>query len=440
MATVSTLAADLGNSCIFPALVSGGCVHVIAYETSTDAVRLAEYVAKYPIDVLKIVPSHLSALLSAAEGQAILPGRHLITGGEALKPELVERIRQTNAPCRLLNHYGPTETTIGSLTFEVEEYPQVARWAEWTVPIGRPIANTRVYVLDEDGCPVPVGTPGELYIAGAGVAAGYWQQPQLTAERFLPEPFVSDSQAKMYRTGDRVRQLPNGAVEFLGRTDDQVKIRGFRIELGEIEAVLSEHAAVRQAVVLAREQENGEQRLVAYVVAKTRPAPNSETLAEHLLEKLPDYMVPGAWVVLEELPLNANGKVDRQALPAPEEARGLEYVGPRTAVEEVVAGMWAELLKLERVGVNEDLFRLGAHSLLATQVVSRVRRVFQVEIPLRALFETPTIAGLAQKIEQAKEHDHTTARGPQLTAVSRERFRAGVEILSESETSPREKE
>jgi amino acid adenylation domain-containing protein len=419
LATVSTLAADLGNTCIFPALVAGGCLHVIPYEISTDAARLAEYVARYPIDVLKIVPSHLSALLAAAEGRPILPRRNLITGGEALKPELVERIRQAAASCQLLNHYGPTETTIGSLTFEVEEYAQVCRWAEWTVPIGRPIANTRVYVLDEDRRPVPVGTPGELYIGGDGVAAGYWQQPQLTAERFVPEPFVTEATAKMYRTGDRVRQLPNGAIEFLGRADDQVKIRGFRIELGEIEAVLGEHSGVRQAVVLAREQENGEQRLVAYVVARTRPAPNRETLSQHLLRKLPDYMVPAAWVVLEELPLNANGKVDRQALPAPEEARGLEYVAPRTAVEEVVAGMWAEVLKLERVGVHEDLFRLGAHSLLATQVVSRVRRVFRVEIPLRAMFETPTVAGLAEKIEQARRAGGDD-NAPPLVPVARE--------------------
>jgi amino acid adenylation domain-containing protein len=439
LATVSTLAADLGNTCIFPALVAGGCLHVIPYEISTDAARLAEYVARYPIDVLKIVPSHLSALLAAAEGRPILPRRNLITGGEALKPELVERIRQAAASCQLLNHYGPTETTIGSLTFEVEEYAQVCRWAEWTVPIGRPIANTRVYVLDEDRRPVPVGTPGELYIGGDGVAAGYWQQPQLTAERFVPEPFVTEATAKMYRTGDRVRQLPNGAIEFLGRADDQVKIRGFRIELGEIEAVLGEHSGVRQAVVLAREQENGEQRLVAYVVARTRPAPNRETLSQHLLRKLPDYMVPAAWVVLEELPLNANGKVDRQALPAPEEARGLEYVAPRTAVEEVVAGMWAEVLKLERVGVHEDLFRLGAHSLLATQVVSRVRRVFRVEIPLRAMFETPTVAGLAEKIELAKEQGQTTT-GPSLVAVSRERFRAEADALQGAESASEQKE
>jgi amino acid adenylation domain-containing protein len=438
-ATVSTLAADLGNTCIFPALVGGGCLHVIPYETSTDAARLADYVAKYPIDVLKIVPSHLSALMTAAEGKPILPRRNLITGGEALKPELVEQIKQSGATCTLLNHYGPTETTIGSLTFDVDEYPQVSRWSEWTVPIGRPIANTRVYVLDDDRRPVPVGTPGELYIAGAGVTAGYWQQPERTGERFVPEPFVSDAKAQMYRTGDRVRQLPNGAIEFLGRADDQVKIRGFRIELGEIEAVLSEHTGVRQAVVVAREQENGEKRLVAYVVAKTRPAPNGETLAEHLLKKLPDYMVPAAWVMLEELPRNANGKVDRQALPAPEEARGVEYVAPRTAVEEVVAGMWAELLKLERVGVHEDLFRLGAHSLLATQVVSRVRRVFQVEIPLRALFETPTVAGLALKIEQAKEQGQTTTE-PNLVAVSRDLFRAGADLLGTVQTGSKQKE
>jgi amino acid adenylation domain-containing protein len=435
-ATVSTIAADLGNTCIYPALVSGGCLHVISYEVATDSARFADYLARHPIDVLKIVPSHLGALLSAAEGRSLLPRRHLVMGGETLKPELLQRIRQAGAPCRVLNHYGPTETTVGSLTFDLSEYDQVRGWAESSVPIGRPLANTRVYVLDERRQPVPLGTPGELYIAGAGVAQGYWRQPELTAERFLADPFVSqpgenqdkdkdkdkESEEKMYRTGDRVRWLPNGAVEFLGRADDQVKLRGFRIELGEIEAVLAEHPGVRQAVVLAREADNGEKRLVAYVVAATSPAPASELLQQHLAEKLPDYMVPAFFVLLDKLPLNANGKVDRKALPAPEAAAGAqkEYVAPRTAVEEVLAGMWGELLKLERIGMHDDLFKLGAHSLLATQVVSRLRRTFQVEVPLRALFETPTIAGLAEKIE-AVQREAEGVPVPPLVAVARDR-------------------
>jgi acyl-coenzyme A synthetase/AMP-(fatty) acid ligase/acyl carrier protein len=433
-ATVSTIAADLGNTCIYPALVSGGCLHLISYEAATDSAQFSAYLNRYPIDVLKIVPSHLGALLRASDGRPLLPRRHLILGGETLKPELLEQIRATGAACRVLNHYGPTETTVGSLTFETEEYESVRRWSPASVPIGRPVANTQVYILDEQRQPVPVGTIGELYIAGAGVAEGYWQQPELTAERFLADPFRGEG--RMYRTGDRARWMPSGVVEFLGRADDQVKIRGFRIELGEIETVLAEHAGVRQAVVLASEAENGEKRLVGYIVPKTHPAPSSEQLQQHLAQKLPDYMVPGLFVTLDKLPLTANGKLDRKAL-LEMEAQGpeREYVAPRTPVEEVLAGMWQELLKLERVGIHDDLFKLGAHSLLATQLISRVRRTFQVEVPLRAMFEAPTVAGLAQRIEAAQKETDAKAT-PALVAVSRERYRANAAVLADDVRKP----
>ena len=235
-ATVSTIAADLGNTCIYPAMISGGCLHVIAYEVSTDAERLAAYTQKHPVDVLKIVPSHLEALLHSAQAKQVLPRKYLLTGGETLTPKLVEKILGLNPACEIFNHYGPTETTVGSLTLRLKDYDWKNSSAA-SIPIGRPIANTQVYILDQHLDPVPEGVIGELYIAGAGVTAGYLNQPERTAERFVPNPFSKDTNARMYRTGDLARYLENGNVEFLGRADDQVKIRGFRIELGEIEAV-----------------------------------------------------------------------------------------------------------------------------------------------------------------------------------------------------------
>src|SRR5208283_3192957 len=222
-ATVSTLGADLGNTCIYPSLVSGGCLHVVGHEVASDSVRLREYMARYPVDVLKIVPSHLMALLNSGGGREVLPRKHLVVGGEALTIPLMEKIVAAGGSCEVLNHYGPTETTVGSLTLRLKEYDWKNSVAQ-TIPIGRPIANTRVYVLDAQGEPVPVGVAGELYIAGEGVTAGYINQPERTAERFLPDKFGSDADAKMYRTGDLVRYLPDGEVEFLGRVDDQVKI------------------------------------------------------------------------------------------------------------------------------------------------------------------------------------------------------------------------
>ena len=252
-ATVSTIGADLGNTCIFPSLISGGCLHVIRYEDSTDSQRFARYARQHSIDVLKIVPSHLQALLSASDGADVLPRRFLITGGETLTPKLLEKVAALNSTCQVFNHYGPTETTVGSLTLKLRGSDD--KDYDWknspatSIPIGRPIANTQIYILDAHLEPAPLGVIGELYIAGDGITAGYLNQPDKTAERFLKNPFSQDPESKMYRTGDLARYWPDGNVEFLGRGDDQVKIRGFRIELGEIEAVLSQHPAIKQAVL-----------------------------------------------------------------------------------------------------------------------------------------------------------------------------------------------
>src|SRR5205814_8762975 len=249
-------------------------------------------------------------------------------------------------------------------------------------PIGRPIANTRIYILDSSREPVPVGVGGEIHIGEAGVARGYLNRPELTAEKFVKDRFVADEKARMYKTGDLGRWLADGNIEFLGRNDDQVKIRGFRIELGEIEATLASHAGVREAVVVAREDEPGEKRLVAYYTSSREQATGAEELRSHLSSKLPEHMVPAAYVRLESLPLTANWKLDRKALPAPEgEAYAVrEYEAPRGETEQKLAEIWAELLKVERVGRHDNFFELGGHSLLAVRMVSRLRQALSVEV------------------------------------------------------------
>jgi amino acid adenylation domain-containing protein len=423
-ATVSTLGADLGNTCIYPSLISGGCLHIVRYETATDPKQLAEYSAKYPVDVLKIVPSHLQALLHSDDAGKLLPRKYLIFGGETLTPKLVEKIESLNPSCEILNHYGPTETTVGSLTLKLKDYD----WKQaklGSIPIGRPVANTQVYVLDQNLQPVPIGVTGELYIAGAGVTAGYLGQAEKTAERFISSPFATDADAKMYRTGDLARYRADGNIEFLGRGDDQVKVRGFRIELGEIEAVLARHEAVKQAVVLAREDEQGDKRLLAYVVLSREQNTSGEELRAYLKQQLPDYMVPQAVVILPKLPLNANGKLDRKALPDPEQVQSKVYVAPRTPTEQTIAEIWAEVLRKDKskIGVDDNFFDLGGHSLLATQVISRIRSQFCVEVAMRAVFEHPTVEGLACAVEQAQESPAERAEVG-IAAVDRETYRA----------------
>lgn len=395
-ATVSTLAADLGNSAIFPALISGACLHVIAYETAMAADRFAQYMQRHPVDVLKITPSHLASLLSAAQGEDVLPRQHLVLGGEAASWDLVRRIQQAST-CKVINHYGPTEATVGCCTFALSEN-DVSEWSPATVPIGRPIANAQAYIVDQRMQPVPVGVPGELCIGGTGIAKGYLNQPQQTGERFVSDPFSNHPGARVYRTGDLARWLPDGNIEFLGRLDQQVKIRGFRVEPAEIESVLKENTLVKQAIVVAR-SENDEKRLVAYVVATSKSSQSSTELRSYLQEHLPEYMVPSAIVLLDALPLTPNGKVDTAALPAPEAiAREHAVVAPRNPMEQALADIWRQVLRIEQLGVEDNFFDLGGHSLLATQVIARIRSTFHVQLPLRSMFDTPTIAGLAQQI------------------------------------------
>jgi amino acid adenylation domain-containing protein len=385
-AAVTALSTDLGNTSIFPSLLSGGTLHLVPPPVAMDGARFAAY-------LVKITPSHLRALLGAAPVAAMLPQHALVLGGEALAWDLVDRLRAGGATCRILNHYGPTETTIGTTTCDVDE----AERSSETVPVGTPLAGTRAYVLDRKLRPLPVGVPGELCIGGAGVARGYVGQPEQTEIAFVADPQGAPG-ARMYRTGDRARVLSDGRIEFLGRLDDQVKIRGYRVEPAEIEAVLERHPAVRDTAVVAREGADGELELVAYVVG-TDWSP--DVLQAHLRDLVPPYMVPARFVALDALPFTPSGKIDRRALPAPGESERAAFVAPRTPLEESLAKIWEDLLGVDRVGVDDDFFALGGHSLLATQAIIRIRSTYG-DVPLHALFNAPTVAGLADAIVQAE--------------------------------------
>jgi amino acid adenylation domain-containing protein/non-ribosomal peptide synthase protein (TIGR01720 family) len=421
-ATVTSFSADLGHTSIFPALLGGGCLHVVARERLADAEAFAERMERRPVDVLKIVPSHLAALLTAERPERSLPRHLLVLGGEPLPWSLIDRVRALAPECRLFNHYGPTETTVGVLAGRVEtvEVETDAARANASAPLGRPLGATSTWVVDRHFQLVPAGLPGELCAGGPQVTRGYLGRPDLTAERFVPDPFSGRAGERLYRTGDLFRRRPGGPFEFLGRIDAQVKIRGFRIELGEIEAALVSLPGVREAAVLAHEDRSGQgpggRRLVAYVVGDAA----AEELRRSLRERLPDYMVPTVVVKLAALPLTPNGKVDRKALPAPEPERSARIYRPaRTPVEEVLCGIWTELLGLERVGIDEDFFDLGGHSLLATRVMSRLRAAFSVEMPLRDLFAAPRLADLATRVE-ALQRSGTVPPAPPLLPVPRQ--------------------
>ena len=398
-ALVSTIAADLGNTVLFPALVTGGCLHIVAQERVESRALFAEYLRSERIDVLKIVPSHLAALQSGGRPEEVMPARRLVLGGEASRLDWIESLRAAAPRCAIFNHYGPTETTVGVLTYRVGE--ALPATATRNLPLGRPLPGTRIHLLDEQGRPVPAGEKGELCIGGPGVARGYLNRPELTAERFVSEPSGDAPGARMYRTGDLARLLPDGDLEFCGRADHQVKVHGYRVELGEIEAALREDDRVQDAVVLLRDEQ-----LVAFVGSRVM-GPFAEPLSvpvlrETLKARLPQYMVPSAFLVLDKLPLTANGKIDRQglaALPLAPSAPSGRYAAPRTPTEETLAAIWGRLLNVEAVGIDDDVFDLGAHSLLAMKALTQIRSAFQVNLVLRNLFEQPTIAGLAPVID-----------------------------------------
>jgi amino acid adenylation domain-containing protein len=398
VAQVSNCSFDAATFEILGALLNGARLVVITKDVALSPKEFADQLREQGITVLFLTTA-LFNLLAREVPSAFSSVQHLLFGGEAVELKWVKEVLKNGSPQRLLHVYGPTESTTFTTWYLVQDVPEGAI----TIPIGCPISNTQVYLLDEKLQLVPIGVPGELYVGGDGLARGYLNRPDLTAQKFIKNPFSNESGSRLYKTGDLARYLPDGNIEYLSRIDHQVKIRGFRIELGEIEAVLSQHPGVRETVVIAKENIAGDKQLVAYIVPHQEPVPTNSDLRRFLKEQLPEYMVPSAFVTLESLPLTPNGKVDRRALPEPELRPELEltFVAPRTPIEEMLASTWACVLGIEQVGVHNNFFELGGHSLLATQVISRVRDTLAVELPLRSLFEAPTVASLAAHVENS---------------------------------------
>jgi amino acid adenylation domain-containing protein/FkbM family methyltransferase len=395
----------------FSMLCFGGTLHIILAEVLTAPRQFVHYLVDHRITSAYIPPTLLSDVASHLEQRDQIVLKRLLVGVEPLQQGTLQRFRNLSEQMHIVNGYGPTETTVCATLFSF----RTATEPDHRTPIGTGIYGYEVYLVDANMQPVTMGIPGELLIGGAGLARGYINRPELTAERFIPHPFSTVPGACLYKTGDLARCLPDGNLEFLGRIDHQVKIRGFRIELGEIEVVLDQHPAVRQAVVLAREDFPGDKRLVAYVVLNQEQAPMSSELRSFLRKQLPDYMVPSAFVLLDTLPLTRNGKVDRRALPTPDAVKSEfveAFVTPRGPVEEVLAGIWAEVLGLERVSVHDSFFDLGGHSLKASQIIYRVRDALHIELPLRSIFETPSVAELATIIEKDDRGDPSLQLSP----------------------------
>ncbi|MBC1194395.1 non-ribosomal peptide synthase/polyketide synthase [Microcystis aeruginosa BLCCF158] len=426
----SSICFDASVEEIFVSLLSGATLVLRTEEMLRSSEDFWQCCQKWQLTVLGIPTAYWHQLASelTPDTLPILSKIKLIViGGEAIQPAKVQQWQtvtgQYSPLPRLFNGYGPTEATIATTLSEFTS-PTITN-----IPIGRPISNTQVYILDACLQPVPVGVAGELHIGGVGLARGYFNRPELTQEKFIPNPFEKDEvipptplnkggnePSKLYKTGDLCRYLPDGNIEYLGRIDNQVKIRGFRIELGEIETVINQHSAVKTAVVIAREDETDQKRLVAYIIPqieiistpKEQNSLNITELRQFLKAKLPEYMIPSAFVILESLPLTPNGKTDYRALPAPEFQSQEQYIAPRNPIEEILSSIWAKVLKVSQVGIHDNFFELGGHSLLATQLISRIREAFQVEMPLRELFVAPTIAELSQEIKRLSEGEQLT--------------------------------
>ncbi len=398
-------------------LLNGHTLCVLPDEVRRDAEALINYLGDYPVDVLDCTPYMLRLLITAGllDCPERLPKFALI-GGEPIEQSLWQTLART-AETDFYNVYGPTECTVNTTTCRItndREQPS----------IGTPIANSQVYLLDQYLQPVPIGVAGELCIGGEGLARGYWRRPELTAEKFVPDQFGKNEGRRLYRTGDRARYLRDGRIEFLGRGDNQVKLRGFRIELGEIEAVLNSYPGICDQVVVMREDQPGDKRLVAYLVTAEQGQPSVGQLRQYLQGKLPDYMVPAAIVHLESFPLTPNGKLDRKALAAPGEYQAEtagNYVPPRNSTEETVANIWSEVLQVQRIGIHDNFFELGGHSLLAMQVISKLRKRFEVEISVRSLFVGLTVAALSDNISQALSFGGA-ARPTPISRISREQY------------------
>jgi amino acid adenylation domain-containing protein len=386
---------------LWPYLTAGASIYLVKPEILISLVELQKWLAAKKITISFLPTPIAEQLLSLEWTEINVSLRTILTGGDKLN-----QYPSNFIPFQVVNNYGPTENTVVTTSGVVISGEKNNSLSP---AIGRPIFNTQIYILDSNLQPVPVGIPGEIHISGAGLARGYLNRPELTQEKFIPNPFSNSPDSRLYKTGDLARYLPDGNLEYLGRIDNQVKIRGFRIELGEIETVLSQHSAVKTAIVIAREDETNQKRLVTYIVAKKEQnSLNITQLRQFLKAKLPEYMIPSAFVILESLPLTPNGKIDRRALPAPEFQSQEQYIAPRNPIEEILSSIWVKVLKVAKVGIYDNFFELGGHSLLATQLISRIREAFQVEMPLRELFVAPTIAELAQEIKRISEGEQLT--------------------------------
>ncbi len=411
---------DVSFQEIFSTWCGGGTLVLISEKVRRDPVALLSLLREKQIERLFLPFVALQQLAQTAQTWGLIPTSlvEVITAGEQLQiTRAIASFFDQLKDCSLHNQYGPSEThvvTAFTLTGSTENWSALP-------PIGRPIANTQIYILDKSRQPVAVGITGELYIGGVSLALGYLNRPELSAERFIANPFSQEEGSRLYKTGDLARYLPDGNIEFLGRIDNQVKVRGFRIELGEIEVTLAQHPDLRQTAVIVREDQPGDKRLVAYVCPNQGPIPTAGQLRRFLSEKLPDYMVPGTFVILETLPLTPSGKVDRKALPIPDASsliRETSFVAPRDSVELQLAQIWSEILGVSPIGVHDNFIELGGHSLLATKIIGLVRVRFQVELPLNCLFEFPTVADLAKELLQQEG----LTIGPPLQPISREQI------------------
>ncbi|MFW6359360.1 MAG: non-ribosomal peptide synthetase [Chroococcales cyanobacterium] len=411
IAQVANLAFDAATFEIWGALLNGAQLMGIDREITLSPTDFVRELQQQEISILFLTTALLNQTVSQIPN-GLRSLKYLLFGGEMVNVDRVRSLLKEGKPQHLIHVYGPTENTTFSTWYEVQEIPENAT----TIPIGQAIANTQVYLLDENLHPVPPGVSGEIYLGGDGLANGYLNRAELTAEKFIDSPFLDNRlhpqkfslfkggrgdplSSKLYKTGDRALYRPNGNIEFLGRTDSQIKLRGFRVELGEIETAIAQYSPIETAVVILREVEKDRQ-LIAYVVPKASTTPTERELRSFLKTKLPAYMLPAAFVLLNQLPLTANGKVDSKALPPPTIVSATTpTIAPTTSLEASLVQLWAQLLGRKQVGIDDNFFELGGHSLLATQLISRIRDRFQVELPLRSVFETPTIAELAQKIE-----------------------------------------
>ena len=380
---------------LWGALHHGGkCVLFPDRIPTIDKLELA--IQEHGISTIFLTSSLLNMVMD--EKPEILSSiQQLLTGAEVLSVNHVRRALDMLPSVQLVNCYGPTESTTFTSCYVI---PKQLDDPIRSIPIGRPIKNTQVYILDQFLNPVPVGVPGELHIAGPGLARGYLRRPELTAEKFVPDPFSQDPNSRLYKTGDQARYLPDGNIQFLGRLDRQVKIRGFRVELGEIEMVLNQHPQIRESVVAIQEYTSGSKRLIGYVVAAKDEEPNMDEIRKFLRKKLPDYMIPLIFVPMDSFPLTSTGKIDRRALPIPDQLdTKAEYAAPKTSTQKKMANIWAEVLGLEKIGINSNFFDLGGHSLMAVRIISRLRAVFQIDLPLHMLFESPSVAELSDLVD-----------------------------------------